>query len=96
MYNQLQSLKLNEWYNYEKLFTEYNQNVGKFGDKKKTGYTQALNKYCAFHGITPDWSEPNGVKHVMLIKDSAVVEPSKLDEMEPQEIWDELNKKAKQ
>jgi hypothetical protein len=89
LYNQLQLLKFNEWYNYEKLFNDYNSNVGKYGLKSKTAFTQAFNKYVKFFELEVDNSEPNGIKHIMFVKREKEVVKEK------PEIWDELNEKAK-
>jgi len=90
MYNQLHNLKLGNWYNYELLFSNYNSGAGKFGTKTKTAYTQAINKYCAFFGLTTEFSEQGGVRQICFSKQ----EP-KQQQTEP-DIWDELNEKAKQ
>jgi hypothetical protein len=87
LFNQLQGLKFNEWYNYEKLFNDYNSNVGKYGLKTKTAFTQAFNKYVKFFDLQVDNSEPNGIKHIMFLKiEKEVIK-------ETPEIWDEINKK---
>ena len=88
LYNQLQLLKFNDWYNYEKLFNDYNSNVGKYGLKTKTAFTQAFNKYVKFFDLEVDNSEPNGIKHIMFVKREKEIVKEKV------EIWDELNKKA--
>jgi hypothetical protein len=91
LYNQLQGLKFNDWYNYEKLFNDYNSNVGKYGVKTKTAYTQAFNKYVKFFELEVDNSEPNGIKHIMFMKREKEVVKVKDDF----EVWNELNEKAK-
>jgi hypothetical protein len=88
LHNQLQGLKFNDWYNYDKLFNDYNNTVGKYGFKSKTAFTQAFNKYVKFFEIEVDYSEPNGMKHIMFIKREKEVVKVIPD------IWDELNKKA--
>ena len=89
LYNQLQGLKFNDWYNYDKLFNDYNNTVGKYGFKGKTAFTQAFNKYVKFFDIEVDYSEPNGMKHIMFIKREKEVVKAIPD------IWDEINEKAK-
>ena len=87
LFNQLQGIKFNDWYNYEKLFNDYNSNVGKYGLKTKTAFTQAFNKYIKFFDLQVDNSEPNGIKHIMFLKiEKEVIK-------ETPEIWDEINKK---
>ena len=88
LYNQLQGLKFNDWYNYDKLFNDYNNTVGKYGFKSKTAFTQAFNKYVKFFEIEVDYSEPNGMKHIMFIKREKEVVKVIPD------IWDEINKKV--
>ena len=88
LYNQLQVLRFNDWYNYEKLFNDYNNTVGKYGFKSKTAFTQAFNKYVKFFELEVDTSEPNGIKHIMFVKREKEIVKEKT------EIWDELNKKA--
>jgi hypothetical protein len=89
LYNCISALELNEWHTYEKFYNNYVDSVKRNSAKSKTAVTQAIKKYCNFHGFTFD-ATSNNIK-IMIVSNKQ--EPT--TKQEPPEIWDELNEKAK-
>jgi hypothetical protein len=87
LYNCISALELNEWHTYEKFYNNYVDSVKRNSAKSKTAVTQAIKKYCNFHGFTFD-ATSNNIK-IMIVSNKQ--EPT--IKQEPPEIWDEINKK---
>jgi hypothetical protein len=71
-----------------KFYNNYVDSVKRNSAKSKTAVTQAIKKYCNFHGFIFD-ATSNNIK-IMIVSNKQ--EPT--TKQEPPEIWDELNKKA--